>query len=103
MKGIIDTSKPIQSYKVLMSELSGYYLTVAAETPEQAMEYGNNPAIRKNYKMSEIMVVETAVVSAELVTKQSMQSYKAIVLVFLIEEKKKIRSLLNFKDRFYHG
>ena len=102
MKGIIDTTKPINRYKVLVSELSGYYITVAAETPEQAMEYGNNPAIRKNYKMSEIMVVETAVVSAELVTKQSMQSYKAIVLVFLIEEKKKIRSLLNFKDRFYH-
>ena len=69
MKGIIDTTKPINRYKVLVSELSGYYITVAAETPEQAMEYGNNPAIRKNYKMSEIMVVETAVVSAELVTK----------------------------------
>ena len=52
-----------------MSELSGYYLTVAAETPEQAMEYGKDEAMRKNYKMSEIMVVETAVVSAELVTK----------------------------------
>jgi|TARA_R110000868_G_scaffold390136_1_gene659695 hypothetical protein len=70
MKGIIDTTKPINRYKVLVSELSGYYITVAAETPEQAMEYGNNPAIRKNYKMSEIMVVETAVVSAELITKE---------------------------------
>jgi hypothetical protein len=69
MKGIIDTTKPINRYKVLVSELSGYYITVAAETPEKAMEYGNNPAIRKNYKMSEIMVVETAVVSAELITK----------------------------------
>ena len=39
MKGIIDTTKPIQSYRVLMSELSGYYLTIAAETPEEAMEY----------------------------------------------------------------
>ena len=70
MKGIIDTSKPIQSYKVLMSELSGYYLTVAAETPEQAMEYSNNEAMRKNYKMSQIYVVETAVVSAELIEKE---------------------------------
>jgi hypothetical protein len=70
MKGIIDTTKPINRYKVLVSELSGYYITVAAETPEQAMEYGNNPVIRKNYKMSEIMVVETAVVSAELITKE---------------------------------
>ena len=70
MKGIIDTTKPINRYKVLVSELSGYYITVAAETPKQAMEYGNNPAIRKNYKMSEIMVVETAVVSAELITKE---------------------------------
>jgi hypothetical protein len=70
MKGIIDTTKPINRYKVLVSELSGFYITVAAETPEQAMEYGNNPAIRKNYKMSEIMVVETAVVSAELITKE---------------------------------
>ena len=70
MKGIIDTTKPINRYKVLVSELSGFYITVAAETPEQAMEYGNNPAMRKNYKMSEIMVVETAVVSAELITKE---------------------------------
>jgi len=69
MKGIIDTTKPIQSYRVLMSELSGYYLIIAAETPEEAMEYGKDEAMRKNYKMSEIMVVETAVVSAELVTK----------------------------------
>ena len=71
MKAIIDTSKPIQSYKVLMSELSGYYLTVAAETPEQAMEYSNNEAMRKNYKMSQIYVVETAVVSAELIEKEN--------------------------------
>ena len=71
MKGIIDTSKPIYTYKVLMSELLGYYITVAADTPEQAMEYGNNPAIRKNYKMSEIKVVETAAVSAELITKEA--------------------------------
>ena len=70
MKGIIDTSKPIQSYRVLMSELSGYYLTIAAETPEEAMEYGKDEAMRKNYKMSEIMVVETAVVSAELIEKE---------------------------------
>ena len=52
MKGIIDTTKPIQSYRVLMSELSGYYLTIAAETPEEAMEYGKDEAMRKNYKMS---------------------------------------------------
>jgi|TARA_R110000803_G_scaffold30724_1_gene69084 hypothetical protein len=70
MKGIIDTSKPIQSYRVLMSELSGYYLTIAAETPEEAMEYGKDEAMRKNYKMSEIMVVETAVVSAEPIKKE---------------------------------
>mgnify|MGYP003678426522 FL=1 len=69
MKGIIDTTKPIQSYRVLMSELSGYYLTIAAETPEEAMEYGKDEAMRKNYKMSEIMVVETAVVSAEPIEK----------------------------------
>ena len=70
MKGIIDTTKPIQSYRVLMSELSGYYLTIAAETPEEAMEYGKDEAMRKNYKMSEIMVVETAVVSAEPIKKE---------------------------------
>ena len=70
MTGIIDTTKPIQSYRVLMSELSGYYLTIAAETPEEAMEYGKDEAMRKNYKMSEIMVVETAVVSAELIEKE---------------------------------
>ena len=70
MKGIIDTTKPIQSYRVLVSELSGYYLTIAAETPEEAMEYGKDEAMRKNYKMSEIMVVETAVVSAEPIKKE---------------------------------
>ena len=70
MRGIIDTTKPIQSYRVLMSELSGYYLTIAAETPEEAMEYGKDEAMRKNYKMSEIMVVETAVVSAEPIKKE---------------------------------
>ena len=39
MKGIIDISKPIQTYKVMMSEVRGYYIDVAASTPEQAMEY----------------------------------------------------------------
>jgi len=71
MKGIIDTTKPINRYKVLVSELNGYYITIPAETPEQAMEYGNNPVTRKHYtpSMSDIMVVETAVVSAELIEK----------------------------------
>ena len=72
MKGIIDTTKPVYKYKVLMSELLGYYITIPASSPEEAQDYANNPKMRKNYIKSEIMVVETTPVSAELITKQEI-------------------------------
>ena len=74
MKGIIDTTKPVYKYKVLMSELLGYYITIAASSPEEAREYANNPEIRKNYNKSGIVVVETSPVSAELIPKQELPS-----------------------------
>lgn len=66
---MIDTSTPVRNYKVLMSELLGYYLTVPATSAEQAMESAQSVAMQKHYIKSEIMVVETAVVSAYEVTK----------------------------------
>ena len=49
MKGIIDTTQPIHEYRVLMSELLGYYITIHASSPEEAQEYVNDPKMRKNY------------------------------------------------------
>lgn len=69
MKGIIDTSKPVYKYKVLMSELLGYYVNVAASSPEEAQQYANNPKIRQHWNKYDIKVVETTPVSAELIEK----------------------------------
>jgi hypothetical protein len=35
----IDTEVAIQKYKVLMGVVSGYYIDVAASSPEEALEY----------------------------------------------------------------
>ena len=69
MKGIIDTSEPVYKYKVLMSELIGYYVDVAASSPEEAQKFANNPDIRDKWHKYGIAVVETAPVSATLITK----------------------------------
>jgi|TARA_R110002020_G_scaffold454663_1_gene670539 hypothetical protein len=73
VKGIIDTSKPVYKYKVLMSELLGYYVDVAASSPEEAQQYANNPNIRKHWNKYGISVVETTPVSAELIEKESSE------------------------------
>lgn len=73
MKGIIDTSKPVYKYKVLMSELLGYYVDVAASSPEEAQQYANSPDIRKHWKKYGISVVETTPVSAELITTKDVK------------------------------
>ena len=70
MKGIIDTTQPIHEYKVLMSELLGYYITFHASSDAEAHEYANDPKMRKNYAKSNIVVVETTPVSAELIVKE---------------------------------
>jgi hypothetical protein len=67
MKGIIDTSEPVHKYKVLMSELIGYYVDVAASSPEEARKFANNPDIRQHWHKYDIKVVETSPVSAELI------------------------------------
>ena len=35
----IDTEVAIQKYKVLMGEVSGYYIDVAASSPEEALKF----------------------------------------------------------------
>jgi len=69
MKGIIDTSEPVYKYKVLMSELIGYHVDVAASSPEEAKKFANNPDLRDKWHEYGIAVVETAPVSATLITK----------------------------------
>jgi hypothetical protein len=69
MKGIIDTSEPVYKYKVLMSKLIGYYVDVAASSPEEAKKFANNPDLRDKWHEYGIAVVETAPVSATLITK----------------------------------
>jgi hypothetical protein len=69
MKGIIDTSEPVYKYKVLMSELIGYYVDVAASSPEEAQKFASNREIRDKWHKYGIAVVETAPVSATLITK----------------------------------
>ena len=69
MKGIIDTSEPVYKYKVLMSKVIGYYVDVAASSPEEAKKFANNPDLRDKWHEYGIAVVETAPVSATLITK----------------------------------
>ena len=69
MKGIIDTSEPVYKYKVLMSKVIGYYVDIAASTPEEAKKFANNPDLRDKWHKYGIAVVETAPVSATLITK----------------------------------
>ena len=35
----IDTEEKIETYKILMGEVSGYYIDVAASSPEEALKY----------------------------------------------------------------
>ena len=75
MKGIIDTSEPVYKYKVLMSKLIGYYVDVAASTPEEAKKFANNPDLRDKWHEYGIAVVETAPVSATLITKDEDEDH----------------------------
>lgn len=75
MKGIIDTSEPVHKYKVLMSELIGYYVDVAASSPEEAQKFASNREIRDKWNKYGIAVVETAPVSATLITKDEDENH----------------------------
>ena len=54
-----DIEKPIQVYKVLMSQVRGYYIDVAATNAEEAMEYAELNKNKNIYKEYENQVVET--------------------------------------------
>jgi len=75
MKGIIDTSEPVYKYKVLMSKVIGYYVDVAASSPEEAKKFANNPDLRDKWHEYGIAVVETAPVSATLITKDEDENH----------------------------
>jgi hypothetical protein len=75
MKGIIDTSEPVYKYKVLMSKVIGYFVDVAASSPEEAKKFANNPDLRDKWHEYGIAVVETAPVSATLITKDEDKNH----------------------------
>jgi len=75
MKGIIDTSEPVYKYKVLMSKVIGYYVDVAASSPEEAKKFASNREIRDKWNKYGIAVVETAPVSATLITKDEDENH----------------------------
>lgn len=58
LKMQIDIEKPIQVYKVLMSEVSGYFIDVAAENAEEAMQYAEHNKKSGMYKPYDKKVVD---------------------------------------------
>lgn len=58
-----------------MSELIGYYVDVAASSPEEAQKFANNPAIRQHWHKYDIKVVETTPVSVTLITKDEEKDH----------------------------
>jgi|TARA_R110000803_G_scaffold54309_3_gene111009 hypothetical protein len=58
LKMQIDIEAPIQVYKVLMSEVSGYYIDVAAENTEEAMQYAEMNKKSGMYKPYNRMLVD---------------------------------------------
>jgi len=61
LKMQIDVTSEIQTYKVLMSEVIGYYINVAAESPEEAETYARLNNRDSMYKRYGDNVVETEV------------------------------------------
>jgi hypothetical protein len=48
----MDVEKPIKVYKVMMSKVSGYFIDVAAGSPEEALQYAEinkNSGVYKPY------------------------------------------------------
>ena len=64
LKMQIDIEAPIQVYKVMMSEVSGYYIDVAAENAEEAMEYAEMNKRSGMYKPYNRELVDVAPVKA---------------------------------------
>jgi len=58
LKMQIDIEAPIQVYKVLMSEVSGYYIDVAAENAEEALQYAEMNKKSGMYKPYSRMLVD---------------------------------------------
>jgi|TARA_B110000977_G_scaffold48939_1_gene66456 hypothetical protein len=63
---MIDINEPIEVYKVLMSEVSGYFIDVAASSPEEAMHYAEINKKSGMYKPYDKEVVDISPV--EVVT-----------------------------------
>jgi hypothetical protein len=59
LKMQIDVTSEIQTYKVLMSEVIGYYINVTAESPEEAETYARLKNRDSMYKRYGDKVVET--------------------------------------------
>jgi len=59
----IDTEEKIETYKVLMGEVSGYYIDVAASTPEEALKFAG---VNRSYPKYNEHIVE--VTPVEIVT-----------------------------------
>jgi len=57
MKGIIDTSEPVFRYMRLLSKCIGYYIDVAAASPEEAKNFANHPDLRDKWHEHGIAVV----------------------------------------------
>ena len=56
LKSQIDLEQPIQKYKVMVSQITGYFIDVAASNEEDALKY----AKAKNYfKQYDLQVVDT--------------------------------------------
>jgi|TARA_B110000914_G_scaffold181675_1_gene164197 hypothetical protein len=69
LKMQIDIEQPIQVYKVMMSEVSGYFIDVAASSPEEALEYANINKKSGVYKPYGLQVVDVSPV--EVVTEDT--------------------------------
>lgn len=68
LKMQIDINSDIKTYKVLMSEVIGYYIDIAAESSEEAEQYANLNNRDTMYKRYGDKVVETAFVEIVKVT-----------------------------------
>mgnify|MGYP003625114344 FL=1 len=51
----IDTEEKIETYKVLMGEVSGYYIDVAASSPEEALKFAG---VNRSYPKYNEHIVE---------------------------------------------
>tara|TARA_R100000935_G_C2780582_1_gene141545 strand:+ start:374 stop:592 length:219 start_codon:yes stop_codon:yes gene_type:complete len=56
LKSQIDLEQPIQKYKVMVSQVTGYFIDVAASNEEDALKYAK---AKNYYKQYDLQVVDT--------------------------------------------